>query len=73
LVQGESTKPGALMVDVDTERAVALALSKYCSVAATLAPAVVVETSVVVNGTPGELVRQPGADWSVSPEAERDV
>jgi len=43
-----------------TERAVALALQKYCSVAATLASDVVVETSVVVNGAAGAIVRQPG-------------
>ena len=49
-----------------TEWAVALALSKYCSVAATLAPAVAMETMVVVNGSAGQLVRQPGSDWSVS-------
>jgi putative redox protein len=46
-----------------TERAIALALAKYCSVAATLAPAVVVETSAVVNGRAGEVVTHPGADW----------
>jgi len=45
-----------------TERAVALALEKYCSVAATLASDVVVETSVVVNGVAGALVRQTGVD-----------
>jgi putative redox protein len=44
------------------ERAVALAIEKYCSVAATLATDVVVETSVVVNGVTGELVRQPNAE-----------
>jgi hypothetical protein len=49
---------------VHTERAVALALTKYCSVAATLAPGVVVETIVVVNGTAGEVIPQPGSDWS---------
>lgn len=47
-----------------TERAVALAVEKYCSVAATLAPAVVVESICVVNGTAGEVVRLPGSDWS---------
>jgi putative redox protein len=52
-----------------TQRAVALALEKYCSVAATLASAVVVETVVVVNGTEGAPVRHAGSDWSVSAEA----
>lgn len=55
-----------------TERAVALALTKYCSVAATLAPAVVVETNVVVNGAAGEVIRQPGAEWSTLPQGERE-
>jgi putative redox protein len=44
-----------------TDRAIALALEKYCSVAATLASDVVVETRVVVNGVAGALVRQPSA------------
>ena len=44
-----------------TERAVALALEKYCSVAASLAADVVVETAVVVNGVEAPIVRQPGA------------
>ena len=43
-----------------TDRAVALALEKYCSVAATLASDVVVETSVVVNGVAGAMVRHAG-------------
>lgn len=55
---------GAGIDIASTERAVALAVEKYCSVAATLAPAVVVETICVVNGTAGEVVRQPGSDWS---------
>lgn len=66
------TVDGAGIEIAHTERAVALALSRYCSVAATLAPAVIVETKVVVNGTPGELVRQAGADWSTPPGGERD-
>jgi putative redox protein len=44
-----------------TDRAIALALQKYCSVAATLARDVVVETRAVVNGEAGELVLQPPA------------
>ena len=53
-----------------TARAVALALTKYCSVAATLAPAVVVETVVVVNGRTGEVVTHPGADWGTPATSE---
>jgi putative redox protein len=41
---------GAGIEAVHAERAVALALEKYCSVAASLAPDIVVETVVVVNG-----------------------
>jgi len=52
-----------------TERAVALALTNYCSVAATLAPAVVVETSVVVNGNSGEVVTHAGAKWAAPADA----
>jgi putative redox protein len=44
-----------------TERAVALALERYCSVAATLATDVVVESSVVANGTASAIVRHPGS------------
>ena len=51
-----------------TERAIALALEKYCSVAATLAPGVVVESTVVVNGRTGALVRQPGSRWTAMAE-----
>ena len=47
---------------VHTERAVALAIEKYCSVAATLATDVVVETRVVANGDAGALVTQPNAE-----------
>ncbi|HEX7941721.1 MAG TPA: OsmC family protein [Gemmatimonadaceae bacterium] len=45
-----------------TERAIALALEKYCSVAATLATDVVVETRAVVNGEAGALVMQANAE-----------
>ena len=44
-----------------TERAISLALEKYCSVAATLSSDVVVETRAVVNGEAGEIVRQPAS------------
>jgi putative redox protein len=63
------TVDGAGIEIGQTERAVALALEKYCSVAATLAPAVVIETTVVVNGSSGDVVRQPGSVWSAA-EAE---
>jgi putative redox protein len=53
-----------------TERAVSLALEKYCSVAATLAPAVVIDTIVVVNGISGDVIRQPGSRWTSSPVDE---
>jgi len=41
------------------ERAVGLAFEKYCSVAASLAPDIVVETVVVVNGRAGAAMAQP--------------
>jgi uncharacterized OsmC-like protein len=44
---------------VHAERAVQLAYERYCSVAATLAPDVVMETIVALNGQAGEKVRQP--------------
>lgn len=40
------------------ERAVQLAFEKYCSVAASLAPDMVIETRVVVNGVQGMVVAQ---------------
>ena len=66
------TVDGAGIEIEHTERAVALAITKYCSVAATLAPAVVVETTGVVNGTVGAVVAQPGSDWSEAAGAERE-
>jgi putative redox protein len=66
------TVDGAGIEIEHTQRAVALALTKYCSVAATLAPGVVVETNVVVNGTTGDVVAQPGSAWSAPAEAERE-
>jgi len=47
---------------VHTERAIALAIEKYCSVAGTLATDVVVETRAVVNGERGVLVTQPNSE-----------
>ncbi len=49
---------GAGIDRVHAERAVQLAFEKYCSVAASLAPDIVVETVVVLNGQDGEVVRQ---------------
>lgn len=43
-----------------TERAVALALASYCSVAASLASDIVVETVVVANGVSGSPIVQSG-------------
>jgi hypothetical protein len=39
-------------------------------VAATLAPAVVIDTTVVVNGISGDVIRQPGSRWTSSPVDE---
>jgi putative redox protein len=41
------------------ERAIGLAIEKYCSVAATLKPDVVIETTLTLNGEEGTAVRQP--------------
>ena len=40
------------------ERAVTLAFEKYCSVAASLAPDIVVDTAVMLNGGEGATIRQ---------------
>ena len=50
---------GAGIERVHVERAVHLAFEKYCSVAASLGPDIVVESSVALNGVAGALVRQP--------------
>jgi putative redox protein len=49
---------GAGIEAVHAERAVRLAFEKYCSVAASLAPDIVVETMVAVNGVAGPLAAQ---------------
>jgi putative redox protein len=49
---------GAGIERVHAERAIQLAFEKYCSVAASLAPDIVVETIVVLNGEEGAPVRQ---------------
>jgi putative redox protein len=61
-VQMDFIVDGAGIEIAHTERAVALAIEKYCSVAATLAADVVVETRVVVNGSAGTVVSQPNAE-----------
>jgi putative redox protein len=43
---------------IQAERAVALSLERYCSVASSLAPDVVVRTVVTLNGERGEWVEQ---------------
>ena len=50
---------GANVERVHVERALQLAFEKYCSVAASLGPEIVVETAVTLNGAPGERIRQP--------------
>ncbi|MES2178071.1 MAG: OsmC family protein [Gemmatimonadota bacterium] len=50
---------GAGIERIHAERAVQLAFERYCSVAASLAPDIVVETNVVLNGEEGANVRQP--------------
>ncbi|MEP6729744.1 MAG: OsmC family protein [bacterium] len=49
---------GAGIERVHAERAVQLAFEKYCSVAASLAADIVIETAVVLNGEEGAVVRQ---------------
>jgi putative redox protein len=43
---------------VHAERAVALSLERYCTVAASLAPDIVMQTVVVLNGDRGAVVRR---------------
>jgi len=50
---------GAGIERAHAERAVTLAFERYCSVGATLAPDVVFETIVTVNGEAGATQRQP--------------
>jgi putative redox protein len=49
---------GAGIERAHAERAIQLAFDKYCSVAASLAPDIVVDTEVVLNGESGALTRQ---------------
>jgi putative redox protein len=41
------------------ERAIALAIEKYCTVAATLKPDIVIETTLTLNGEVGSALRRP--------------
>lgn len=41
------------------ERAIALAIEKYCTVAATLKPDIVIETTLTLNGEAGSVQRRP--------------
>jgi putative redox protein len=41
------------------ERAIGLAIAKYCTVAATLKPDIVIETTLTLNGEEGSAVRHP--------------
>ena len=41
------------------ERAITLAIEKYCTVAATLKPDIVIETTLTLNGEQGASARQP--------------
>jgi putative redox protein len=50
---------GAGIEALHTERAIALALEKYCSVAASLASDIVLETVAVVNGVARDAVAHP--------------
>jgi putative redox protein len=50
---------GAGIEPSQAERALALAIEKYCTVAASLAPDIAVRTIMVVNGVAGATVTQP--------------
>jgi putative redox protein len=41
------------------ERAIKLAIEKYCTVAATLKPDIVIETTLTLNDEEGAPIRQP--------------
>ncbi len=53
------TVDGAGIERIHAERAVRLAFEKYCSVAASLAPDIVAEARVTLNGAEGEFLPQP--------------
>jgi putative redox protein len=50
---------GAGIERQQAERAISLAIEKYCSVAATLKPDIVIETTLTLNGEEGTPVTQP--------------
>lgn len=50
---------GAGIERAHAERAVSLAFERYCSVAASLAPDIIIQSVVVLNGEAGEQQRQP--------------
>ena len=50
---------GASIERQHAERAISLAIEKYCSVAATLKQDIVIETTLTLNGETGTPVRQP--------------
>ena len=56
------TLTGAGVDRPHAERAVELAITKYCSVRDSLAPDIVIEYEVSVNGEPGELRVAPAAE-----------
>lgn len=53
------TVTGAGIERAQAERAMALSVEKYCTVAASLAGDIVLTTTIVLNGAPGEPVEQP--------------
>jgi putative redox protein len=53
------TIDGSDIEPAQAERAVALSIEKYCTVAASLAGDIAFTSIVVLNGAPGEPVRQP--------------
>jgi putative redox protein len=53
---------GAGIEAAHVERAIALAFERYCSVAASLSPAIAVDAIAVVNGVAGKAIRQKIAD-----------
>ena len=57
---------GAGVERIHAERAVELAITKYCSVRDSLAPDIVIEYEVAVNGEPGE-VRVAAAEAAPTP------
>ena len=53
------TIEGAALDATRVERAIALSIEKYCTVAATLAGDITLTTVLVLNGAPGDPVKQP--------------